>query len=470
MSGNDHYDAVIIGCGMSGLAAGIRLALFDKKVLIVERHNAPGGLNSFYFKDGRKFDVGLHAVTNYAPENARRAPQTKLSRQLRIPRESFKLCPQVGSRIAFPDINLHFTNDFSVLEGEIAEAFPNQIDGFRKLALKLKEANPYTLEDESLSARTVIGEYINDPLLTDMLLCPLMFYGSAREDDMDFGQFIILFRALYEEGFARPYEGVRLIIKLLLDQFRNLGGKRKMKCGVRRICERNDKVDTLELDDGSTLTADHVISSIGWAETERLCGRKVDPEIIGRLSFVETISVMRHQPREYSWNDTIVFFNNNERFNYSQPEEPVDVRSGVICFPNNYQYGCEGDLPEGVFRITAMARYDAWKNYSEKDYLEAKEEWFPKVVKSALRHLHPLQDTTINQETLYRDMFTPKTIEFYTGHFGGAVYGSPRKIKDGRTHMGNLYVCGTDQGFLGIIGAMLSGISMANAHILQKSQ
>ena len=30
-----------------------------------------------------------------------------------------------------------------------------------------------------------------------------------------------------------------------------------------------------------------------------------------------------------------------------------------------------------------------------------------------------------------------------------------------------LYVCGTDQGFLGIIGAMLSGVSIANAYLLK---
>ena len=28
------YDAIIIGAGMSGLAAGIRMAMFDKKVVI----------------------------------------------------------------------------------------------------------------------------------------------------------------------------------------------------------------------------------------------------------------------------------------------------------------------------------------------------------------------------------------------------------------------------------------------------
>ncbi|MCH8964053.1 MAG: FAD-binding protein, partial [Planctomycetes bacterium] len=32
------YDVIIIGAGMSGLAAGIRLAMFDRRVCIIERH------------------------------------------------------------------------------------------------------------------------------------------------------------------------------------------------------------------------------------------------------------------------------------------------------------------------------------------------------------------------------------------------------------------------------------------------
>ena len=54
------YDVIIIGAGMSGLAAGIRLAQFDRRVCIVERHYNFGGLNSFYTLNGRRFDVGLH--------------------------------------------------------------------------------------------------------------------------------------------------------------------------------------------------------------------------------------------------------------------------------------------------------------------------------------------------------------------------------------------------------------------------
>ena len=72
-----HFDAVIIGAGMSGLAAGIRLAHFGKNVLILERHNVVGGLNSYYSFDARKFDVGLHAVTNWVPPGTKGTPFSK---------------------------------------------------------------------------------------------------------------------------------------------------------------------------------------------------------------------------------------------------------------------------------------------------------------------------------------------------------------------------------------------------------
>ena len=60
------------------------------------------------------------------------------------------------------------------------------------------------------------------------------------------------------------------------------------------------------------------------------------------------------------------------------------------------------------------------------------------------------------------DMFTPKTIRRYTWHDGGTVYGAAKKRLDGATPVENLYLCGTDQGYVGIIGAMMSGITMAN--------
>ena len=480
MNSRSHYDVVIIGAGMSGLAAGIRLAHFGRSVCIFERHNAVGGLNSFYSIAGRKYDVGLHAMTNFVPPGVKGTPLTKLLRQLRIDRDQFALCPQKRSRVAFGargECSLTFTNDFAVLESEIARTFPRQIDGFRRLVEVVRTYDDVSLGAKPESARAIVRQHITEPLLEDMLFCPVMYYGSATEHDLEFGQFVIMFKALFLEGFARPLEGVRLILRVLLDKYREAGGERRMRCGVRSLTIRGDRVAALVLDDGSEITADHVLSSIGAPETARLL-QPVEPAPeaastptppVGPLSFVETISVLDRQPAELGWGeDTIVFFNDSDRFTYAQPAAAFDPRSGVICFPNNFQYPAGQQLPEGLLRVTCLARYDAWAGQPEEAYRAAKAQAYQEVVQSAQRFLPPLPTgVDLPSITVVTDMFTPRTITRFTGHAGGAIYGSPEKIRTGRTGVQNLYLCGTDQGFLGIVGAMLSGISMANFHILQ---
>src|ERR1041385_2292786 len=167
---------------MSGLAAGIRLAHFGKRVCIFERHNAVGGLNSFYSLNGRKFDVGLHAMTNFVRPGVKGTPLTKLLRQLRIDRAEFAVCEQKQSRVAFGprgEISLRFTNDFALFENEVTTKFPAESDGFRALVAMIKSYDDVSLNAEIVSARDVVRRYIREPLLTDMLFCPLMYYGSA---------------------------------------------------------------------------------------------------------------------------------------------------------------------------------------------------------------------------------------------------------------------------------------------------
>lgn len=289
---------------------------------------------------------------------------------------------------------------------------------------------------------------------------------------MEFGQFVIMFKALFFEGFARPLDGVRVILRVLLEKFRAAGGERRMKCGVQRLVARHGRVDTLVLDSGEEITATHILSSAGAAETFALCAtpEATDPPRYqpGGHSFVETITVLRDQPADLGWgDDTIIFFNDSERFRYERPATQVDVRSGVICFPNNFAYPDGANLDEGFFRVTCLADPQAWVGLPEETYRADKARWFAEIQRSARRFLPPVADERLTGAIVATDMFTPRTITKFTGHLNGAIYGAPEKLRDGRTPWSNLYLCGTDQGFLGIIGAMLSGISMANYHILR---
>ncbi len=458
------YDALIIGSGLSGLAAGIRLAMFDKKVVIVEKHVEVGGLNSFYVRKHRTFDVGLHAMTNYVKKGDRSAPLGKLLKQLRFKHEDFQLCEQQTSEIRFPGKALQFSNEFALFEQQVAEQFPAQIDGFRKLVKQIKDFDELDINNHTrVSARKILEECITDPMLIDMICCPLMYYGNAQEVDMDFYQFVIMFKSIYVEGFAKPLGGMPYILGMMVDKYKALGGELRMGAGVAAIHVPEGAVQSVELDNGETLIADKVISSAGYIETLNLCQPGAVAETDweeGRMSFMEMLFVLDREPKDLGYDKSIVFFCTKDRFDYRVPEELVDVTSGVLCAPNNFQY--PQPLYEGMIRLTNQANFKLWDKMARSDYREAKKQCRERAVEEILQFFPDFRDNTV-----YIDTFTPKTIKKYTGHLNGAVYGSPQKTKDGRTPVRNLFICGTDQGFLGIIGATLSGISMANLHVLQ---
>ena len=460
------YDTIIIGAGMSGLAAGIRLAHFDRRVCILERHYTIGGLNSFYRLNGRDYDVGLHAVTNFTRKGTKRGPLARLLRQLRFRWDDFQLAPQVGSRIAFPGTELAFGNDIDILRAEIAREFPSERDNFESLLNRLLDYDELNQEAYETSARDVLNEIIRTPLLREMLLCPLMWYGNARERDMDFGQFCIMFRSIFLEGFARPFAGVRLILKNLVRRFRSLGGELRLRSGVQRICVENGHVSGVVLDNGDELTANNVLSSAGWVETMRMCDdvSDVGKTKAGQLSFTECVSILDTQPKKIGNPNTIIFYNDSENFHWEKPDQQLcDVRTGVICSPNNFCYSPKnGDLPDGVVRVTSLANFPRWNDLTEEQYKVEKLKWFDRVIESAVRFVPDYRNRIVDY-----DMFTPTTIRRFTWHDNGAVYGAPDKHFDGRTHLDNLFICGTDQGFVGIIGAIISGISISNQYLLR---
>lgn len=457
MPAHAHYDALVIGAGMSGLAAGIRLAHFGKRVAVLERHSLWGGLNSFFKLRGRRYDVGLHALTNYAPKGARELPLGKVLRQLRLKHDELRLGEQRFSEIRFPGLHLTFSNEFARLESEVARAFPRETDGFARLVRDLRALPEYAPSEVGQGAREVLGGYLRDPLLVDALLLPICYYGSARENDVDWYQFVVLFKSLFLEGLARPEGGIKTLLDLLVRRYREAGGELRMRTGVARVVVEGGRARGVVLDDGTELEAERVFSSAGLVETKRLCGTACEREAHGRLSFLETIRVLDREPASYGHEAAVTFFNASERFAYRRPDGLADDASGVICSPNNY--AASEPLAEGFVRVTLLANATEWAALAPGEYAAEKARWSERALDAASRFVpdpRPFEKD--------RDSFTPCTIERFTGHLGGAVYGSPTKRLDGDSGVENLHLIGTDQGLLGVVGALLSGITVANRH------
>ena len=258
---------------------------------------------------------------------------------------------------------------------------------------------------------------------------------------------------------------MRQILKVLVRHFKELGGELKLRHGVQEILVENGRAVGVRLDDGRTIEAENVLSSAGVVETFGLVpglGDDSRKPAEGELSFNETIFVLDRPPADLGHKETIIFYNDSERFTYAVPDEPCDIRSGIVCSPNNFRYDEGEKLDDGIVRITALANPAYWFSLPEDEYVRQKEAWGKRMVESALRFMPDFRPHVVDT-----DIFTPKTIKRFTGHARGAVYGAPRKILTGETPVKGLYLCGTDQGFLGIIGSMLSGITIANNQLLR---
>ncbi|MEX1023478.1 MAG: FAD-dependent oxidoreductase [Planctomycetota bacterium] len=458
-----RYDAIVIGAGLSGLAAAARLAQFDKRVVLLERHEVWGGLNSFYTLRGRAYDVGLHALTNFVPKGTKRAPLTKILRQLRIPYEALRLGEQRFSEIVTPRARLRFTNDFEDLVGGVADEFGGaEADRLRRLGDEIRAFGVGQEDSYELSAREWLAGRLNQDLI-DMLLVPILYYGSAREDDIDLHTFSVLFQSILLEGLSRPNGGVRTLLNLLVKKLKAEGAELRLKTGVQRIvADANGDVHGVVLDDGTELESARVLSSAGWVETQRMLGREVAPGEIGRLSFLESISSLDREPKELGIESATAFYSTRDRFRYREPESLVDVTSGVMSAPNNFI--ADKPLKEGRVRLTVLANYDRFRELAPADYALAKEQ----AADDAIAHATTLFPDW-RPATTFRDAYSPTTVVRYTSRERGAIYGSPNKRFDGETGVRGLTLIGTDQGYLGVVGAMMSGISMANRHALVTS-
>ena len=312
------------------------------------------------------------------------------------------------------------------------------------------------------SARAFLRSRLADPLLEDMLLLPLMVYGNAEEDDMDLGQFAIMFRAVFLEGFFRPAGTIKDLLELLLAQYKHFGGQIRFRASVSHILSEGDRVTGVHLQNGEELFAGAVLSTVGIPGTAEMSGWPLQTSrYTGRMSFMETITMLPELrlPPEHS-GKTIIFYSLNERLTYHRPRGPIDPSWGVICFPSNFNGLPQSSLAQ--VRVTNAANYDIWRQADEAEYLRLKEDCGRQTAAAVSKILGDY-----NNGAVFQDSFTPLTIERYTAKCAGAVYGSPVKIKSGKTPWPNLFIAGTDQGYLGIVGAMLSGVTIVNQHLLR---
>ena len=276
--------AVVIGAGLGGLAAAMRLGAKGWRVTVIDRLESAGGRGSAIRRDGYRFDLGPTIVT--CPQVFRDL-WTACGRDFDADVTLKALDPFY--EIRWPDGSV-FTARGSTAEmvEEVRRLSPDDVDGYLKF---LKDAHRrYVVGFEGMVAKPmhrfrdtakVIPEFailradrsilgmasarVRDPRLRMALsFHPLFIGGDPRHVT---SMYALVSHLEKEFGVHYAIGGVAAIADAMRNVIEAQGGTIRFERTVDRILSQGDRTAGVQLEDGEEISADIVVSNADSGHT-----------------------------------------------------------------------------------------------------------------------------------------------------------------------------------------------------------
>jgi len=133
-SKKEAYDVIVIGAGLGGLSTAALLSKAGKSVLLVERHDRPGGYAHSFKRQQFHFDSGVHLVSGCSLQGYRNGSTiNKISRAVGIdPQAIFQPLPTYA-RVVFPGTEFRLRSGETDFVAGLCEQFPEETDNLLAL-------------------------------------------------------------------------------------------------------------------------------------------------------------------------------------------------------------------------------------------------------------------------------------------------------------------------------------------------
>ena len=99
------YDVVVVGAGLGGLSSACNLAKEGKRVLLLERHNVPGGYASSFTRGRFEFEISLHELSGLGDEH-NRGPIWRLLEEYGVTKRVEFIPIPTSTAAVFPDLDI----------------------------------------------------------------------------------------------------------------------------------------------------------------------------------------------------------------------------------------------------------------------------------------------------------------------------------------------------------------------------
>jgi all-trans-retinol 13,14-reductase len=481
-SGDDVWDAIIIGAGLGGLSCAAGFARQGFRPLVLEQHSVPGGYaTTFKRPGGFVFDVSLHSTTveernglpNLIPgfpeiTEIEFVPHKVLYRaifpdhDIRVPHKDVEGYIELLIGL-FPEEKEGIEGLFQTMKGLVSDLEKYQSVGGQVNMSTFPKEFPYLFRCFNSTWGAVQDSYIKGAKLKGIVSALWGYFGLPPSKLASLYYILPVIGYLRNGGYY-PVGKSQKISDALVRFIEDRGGKLMPRTKVEEILVKDHAACGVRTADGTEHLAKVVVSNANAYDTFHTMMDEKEhlKDYLGRMdkftaslsSFQVFLGLQKDLVREAGIKDTEIFYDPGydveESYRVALEAEVEKGGFGLTLYDNLYK----GYSPEGknTLNIITLQGYDFWKKY-ESDYSAGKKDAYraekERLADILIKKVEEMLLPGLSRAVEVREVGTPLTNVRYTGNYRGAIYGwdqtvdncEPRRLPHD-TPVRNLYLAG----------------------------
>ena len=409
----DHYDVIVIGGALAGLSSALMLADKGLDVLVLERHNLPGGIATSFVRGGIEIEAALHEMMSIGPKE-NRLKVGKFFDDMGVDIDWLAVPECYHASLPGLEVTLH--PGLERFAEEVDTMVPGTYDQVLKLLglcdtvfnsvnelsihpmskAKMLLKHEAFVKTAGYTTKEVIDSFHLPQKAVD-LLSPYWIYVGSGFSDLPFTIYAVLMADYVGYGSMIP---------------RKLSHEMSLKMAERAEEAYPNTVYTRMIEP---------VSEVPEKATKMVNGRRLS------LTAFSVILILDRPAEELNIKDYSIF-----RGDTMDTDLLYENLAGLgpyrylTCICHNY--GNPGVTPEGTcsFSVTVLPRVDGWKEVKAEDYDRVKHQ----VARQVIGDMSAYFGVNLLDHVLEAVIETPMTIARYTGAWNGCIYGYAHTMED----------------------------------------
>jgi len=451
----ENYDVVVVGAGNGGLTASAALAHKGLKVLLLEKHNIPGGCATSFCRGRFEFEIALHQLSGLGTVE-KPGPLRGLLTSLGVMDDlTFVEMSDLYRVVTTDGFEITLRADRNQVVNELQKYFPRERDAIERFIDLC-----YTFTTQMLSAfyfrdpdtsrekypvlyryalrtcKDVLDEFFADPLLKAVMSVYWGYLGLPP-NRLTFAYVAILFYTYIEFKPFHLKGGSQAMSSAIVNRFLRSGGTARFNCGVQKILVDGGAVKGVVTEHGEQIATRWVVSNISplVTYTQLIDADQVPAGVsvemrrrnLGPSAFVLFMG-FDCEPAELGITESTNFILTHTEIEDRSYNRMRQLETGDdVLVLSCYDVADPDFSPAGTCQanLVTLKFGEPWLRVAPSDYYKTKYRCAESLLRT-VEKVHPKLRGYIEE----MEVATPLTCMRYLGHPNGSIYGFEQQTKD----------------------------------------